>query len=93
MYQVNLFYKDDKHMTIDVLDHEIKRFFDELNQSQVYIHPETQVGFWTNMADIRYIKIIKKEVPHEEAIREAQSSPEVVQGEDVSSEEGSEPAE
>jgi len=60
-YEVNMYYKDDKHLKVDVLGEEISRFFADLTAHQVYIHPMTKIGFWTNINDIRYIKVHQKE--------------------------------
>lgn len=60
MYQIQMIYKDEKTLNIDVSKDEIQKFFSDINKSQVYIHPETKAGFWTNIQDVRYINIVDK---------------------------------
>jgi hypothetical protein len=62
-YEVNIFYKDDKSLKVLIKNEEIANFFDSLNTCQVYKHPDTGVGFWTNLQDIRYIMVNEKEEP------------------------------
>jgi len=85
MYQVQLYYKDKEQLNIDVLKTEITQFFNDLNNSQAYIHPITKVGFWTNIQDIRYIKVVEKEKKDGEVIEEADggAEPLPVRDEDI----------
>lgn len=87
IYQVQMYYKDDKQLNVDVLKDEIVKFWDDLNKSQVYIHPVTKVGFWTNILDIRYIRIYRKE-EDDEIIQDPDESSEFVPSGDEDSEGG-----
>lgn len=60
MYLVSLFYKDEKSIKVRIREEEIEKFFADLNASQVYINPDSDVGFWTNVGDIRYITTHKE---------------------------------
>lgn len=54
-YRVRLVYKDGESLDVMVGEEEIDQFFTDLSGSQVYIHPESKAGFWTNLAEVRYI--------------------------------------
>jgi hypothetical protein len=59
MYSANIFYKDDKSITVHLQDEEVNTFFKELNEGRIYRH-ENGNGFWTNLNDIRYITVVKQ---------------------------------
>jgi len=59
-YVVTMTYKDEKAVNIKIKEEEIEKFFNDMNASQVYLQPDTQHGFWTNIADIRYITTVKE---------------------------------
>jgi len=92
-YIVSMFYKDEKSMNIKILDEEIEKFFTDLNQSQVYIHPRTEQGFWTNIADIRYILTNKEGESDVQCVKEDHDSVAKIPGNADGAEEGEEAAE
>ena len=63
-YQIHMVYKDGEKINVPIEEKEIQKFFDSLNAAQVYKDPVSNVGFWTNLQDIRYITIVEK--PKEE---------------------------
>ena len=56
-HEVILVYKDQKSLKIMIKEENIKRFFEDLTDSQIYRQTDSESGFWTNLSDIRYILI------------------------------------
>ena len=57
-FTVTLNYKDEKSLRVKIKKGEIAKFFEDLTSCQVYVHPDTRMGFWTNLSDIRYITTV-----------------------------------
>ncbi len=70
-YQVKFTYKDDKELNINMVPAKLKSFFDCLDIKQIFWFGDEEttpeVGFWTNLDDIRYIHIqaVKGEIDEE----------------------------
>lgn len=55
IFELQMFYKDDKAIKVLQKEEEMEKFFDCLNRGEVYRNAQTHNGFWTNLGDIRYI--------------------------------------
>lgn len=75
-YKVNMIYKDDKSLSVMVKKEEIENFFNHLNASRVYIEPDQDIGFWTDISSIRYITVKEEEDVCIEVVARAESSDE-----------------
>lgn len=73
-YEVNLTYKDEKSLKVMIKQEEISKFFQNLTAGEVYRHPDTKIGFWTNLNDVRYITVQEKEAPSVEVVKRAEPS-------------------
>lgn len=90
MYQVQMYYKDKEQLNIDIPKESINNFFNDLNHSQAFIHPVTKVGFWTNLQEIRYIRVIDRGLTNDQAVKATDESSELIQGGDEDPETGTE---
>jgi hypothetical protein len=59
-YIVSLTYFDDKDLKVSVEEKNLKRFFDDLNNDEIYFNQESGCGFWTCLQNIRHIVVYKQ---------------------------------
>lgn len=64
---VKLTYKDDKDINLKCNEDQVKRLLDCLNGQKIYWSEDGTTGFWTNLADIRYIHLLKEETKEEKS--------------------------
>lgn len=77
IYAVKFIYNDGKDLLCNVAEENIGSFFQNLNQKQVFYDEKNNVGFWTDIATVRYIEMRKVQnngVPHAEATPEISNS-------------------
>lgn len=60
-YNLKLTYKDAVTLDLILSEEEAKNLFVCLNSQSIYWTKEAKKGFWTNIADIRYIHILQLE--------------------------------
>ena len=61
-YTIHLVYKDEEDLTVDhILPDQLSDFFEKLTTQGVYWNKnengDPKSGFWTNLADVRYLTI------------------------------------
>lgn len=59
MFTVKFIYNDDKDLTVNIEEENLREFFECLDKKQFYLHQNYELGFWTNIDTVRYIEIKK----------------------------------
>lgn len=57
MFKIKLIYNDDKELNINIPPEEYMSFFQAINSGQVFWGKGTNTGFWTSLANVRYMTL------------------------------------
>ncbi len=65
MYIAKMTYKDGTTLPIAIKQSEFDDFFKSLKSKNFYWYKQGICGFWTNLADVRFIQVLPGDVDHE----------------------------
>lgn len=60
IFSIQIVYNDGQDLIVQIPVPEYANFFKSLNQGAVFWDAEKTQGFWTSMANVRYMRIVSK---------------------------------
>ena len=74
-YMVRLTYIDDKTLDISLPDGEVPKFLEKMKKNEAYWTADSENAFWTPENQIRFVNIVKEQLPPVEPVVEDVKEP------------------